>query len=243
MKTVFINASPKKKLSASSFLITLQRIFVKGDKITLNLRTPKDYQPIFKEIGNADNIVISMPLYIDGVPSHVLPFLIEAEDFFKENDSHPRLFCLANNGFIEGNQNEPMFQILENFCNKANIPFGGAVGIGGGVMMNVLRIVLIVQFVIYMLSSLLSGVQGGGFFPLLPVIDFAKAFLIVLFFMSGILYHLFRLGVGINGGKDIGKNYTRILLPSFLFIIVANIFFTIISIFKGGIFRGWLAKK
>ena len=52
--------------------------------------------------------------------------------------------------FIEGNQNEPMFQILENFCNKANIPFGGAVGIGGGVVMNVLRIVLIVQFVIYM---------------------------------------------------------------------------------------------
>ena len=31
--------------------------------------------------------------------------------------------------------------------------------------------------------------------------------------------------------------------PSFIFILFADIFFVIISIFKGGIFRGWLSKK
>ncbi len=35
----------------------------------------------------------------------------------------------------------------------------------------------------------------------------------------------------------------RIMLPSFLFIIAADIFFTVISIIKGGIFRGWFSKK
>ena len=34
-----------------------------------------------------------------------------------------------------------------------------------------------------------------------------------------------------------------ILIPSFIFIAFADIFFLIISIFEGGIFRGWLAKK
>ncbi len=38
-------------------------------------------------------------------------------------------------------------------------------------------------------------------------------------------------------------NVTRILIPSFALIIFANIFFIIISVFQGGLFRGWLAKK
>jgi hypothetical protein len=33
------------------------------------------------------------------------------------------------------------------------------------------------------------------------------------------------------------------MLPSFVFILFADIFFTIVSVFQGGIFRGWLAKK
>ena len=32
-------------------------------------------------------------------------------------------------------------------------------------------------------------------------------------------------------------------VPSFLFILFADIFFVIFSILEGGIFRGWLAKK
>lgn len=32
-------------------------------------------------------------------------------------------------------------------------------------------------------------------------------------------------------------------MPSFVFIIFADIFFTIMSLFQGGIFRGWFAKK
>jgi hypothetical protein len=33
------------------------------------------------------------------------------------------------------------------------------------------------------------------------------------------------------------------MVPSFVFIIFADIFFTIMSLFQGGIFRGWFAKK
>ena len=46
----------------------------------------------------------------------------------------------------------------------------------------------------------------------------------------------------ISKGTDAGKRYTRIMLPSFIFILFADIFFTVISVFQGGIFRGWFAR-
>jgi multimeric flavodoxin WrbA len=147
MKTVFINCSPKKNLSASSYLAAMQRLFVKGEKVTLKLRNKKDYESIFEELKNAETIVLCMPLYVDGPPYHVLAFLEKVEVFFIENDLHPNLYCIANNGFIEGRQNESLMQVIENFCCRAGIQWCGGVGIGGGVMLNVTRLIFIVQIV------------------------------------------------------------------------------------------------
>ena len=57
------------------------------------------------------------------------------------------------------------------------------------------------------------------------------------------LSYLSRMGRAINRRESCGEKYTRILIPSFVFIIFADIFFTIFSIFEGGFFRGWLSKK
>ena len=42
MKTVFINASPKKHFSASSYFGRLQSLFIRGQKVFLRLRTKSD---------------------------------------------------------------------------------------------------------------------------------------------------------------------------------------------------------
>ncbi len=39
------------------------------------------------------------------------------------------------------------------------------------------------------------------------------------------------------------ENCLRMRIPSFVFILFADIFFLIISLLQGGVFRGWLAKK
>ena len=54
---------------------------------------------------------------------------------------------------------------------------------------------------------------------------------------------LIRMGLAIRKGSNCGKKYTRIMVPSFLFILFADIFFVIASLFQGGLFRGWLARK
>jgi hypothetical protein len=187
--------------------------------------------------------VFCLPLYVDGVPSHVLRFLEEMEPFCRENGLKINVYCVANNGFIEGKQNEPLMQVFEHFCTRAGLLWGGGVGIGGGVMLNVTRILFVVEIALLALSIVLSVVKTGNFFPKESWISFAENTALLLYFNLGVLFYLAGMGSAIRKGSFFGKKYTRILIPSFVFILFADIFFIIISVFEGGIFRGWLAKK
>ena len=243
MKTVFINCSPKKRFCASAYFIALQRLFVGGKNLTEHLRTPADHVRILEQLKDADTVVFALPLYVDGIPSHILRFLEQTEIFCKENKLHLNVYAIANNGFIEGKQNEPLMQSLEHFCTRAGLSWGGGVGIGGGVMLNVTRILFLVDIALLLLNTVLSVVNTGSFFSRGAWISFAENAALLLYFNLGVLFYLARMGHFIRSGKASGKKYTRILIPSFVFILFADIFFVIISLFEGGLFRGWLAKK
>ena len=243
MKTVFINCSPKKRSCASAYFLFLQRLFVSGEKVTEKLRTKADHERILSTLDGAQTVVFCMPLYVDGIPSHVLRFLQRMETYCKENNLHPIVYCIANNGFIEGKQNEPLMQNLAHFCSRAGLAWGGGVGIGGGVMLNVSRILFAVDIALLALNVLLSAVRTGSFFPKDAWISFGENAALLVYFNLGVLILLGRMGASIRKGGFFGQKYTRILIPSFLFILFADLFFFIISLFEGGLFRGWLARK
>ena len=243
MKTVFLNCSPKKRFCASAYFLFLQRIFVSGEKVNEKLRTTADHARVLEQIRDAQTVVFVLPLYVDGVPSHVLRFMEEMETFCRGNGLNLRVYCIANNGFIEGKQNEPLMQVFENFCVRTGLVWGGGVGIGGGVMLNVTRILFIVDIALLALNTLLSVLNTGNLFPREAWINFAENAALLLYFNLGVLFYLAGMGRAIRKETAFGKKYTRILIPSFVFIVFADIFFVIISIFEGGIFRGWLAKK
>ena len=144
---------------------------------------------------------------------------------------------------LEQLQNEPLMQICENFCARAGLSWGGGVGIGGGVMLNVTRILFVVDIALLLLNIVLSVINTGSFFPKDAWISFGENALLLLYFNLGVLFYLARMGHCICSGSFSGKKYTRILIPSLIFILFADIFFIIISLFEGGLFRGWLAKK
>ncbi len=243
MKTVFVNCSPKKRFCASAYFLALQRFFVGGEKVREKLRTPADHARILAQLKDAQAVVLGLPLYVDGVPSHVLRFMEEMEAFCRQNDLHLSLYCIANNGFIEGRQNEPLMQIFEHFCTRAGLNWGGGVGIGGGVMLNVTRILFMVDIVLLLVNTILSAANTGNFFPKDAWISFGQNAALLLYFNLGVLFYLVRMGASIRKRAFFGKKYTRILIPSFVFILFADIFFTIISLFEGGLFRGWLSRK
>ena len=243
MKTVLINCSPKKRFCASAYFLSLQRLFVSGEKASERLRTPADHERILEQLRDTQAVVFCLPLYVDGIPSHVLPFLEKMEALCRESDLVFNVYCIANNGFIEGRQNEPLMQVFENFCARAGLVWGGGVGIGGGVMLNVTRILFVVQIGLLVLNTVLSVLSIGSWFPQDAWVNFGENALLLLFFNLGVLFYLVQMGSAISRRTYFGKKYTRILVPSFVFILFADIFFVIISAFGGGLFRGWLAKK
>lgn len=243
MKTVFINCSPKKKFSASAYFLSVQKAFVKGEKVIENLRNRKDYERILNTLTDADSVVFCLPLYVDCLPSHVITFLKEMEEFCLKNQLKLQIYAIANNGYIEGVQSQALLQVFRNFCTRSKLIWGGGIGIGGGVMLNVMRIVFYVQVGILFLNMFLSGTQTGNWLPIDAFKNFFTQALTIGFLNLGVFWYSYGMGKAINNGKNSGEKYTRILIPSFIFILFADIFFTIFSIFEGGLFRGWLSKK
>ena len=243
MKTVFINCSPKKKFSASAYFLSVQEFFVKGEKVKESLKNKNDYDRILGVLEDTDAVVFCLPLYVDCLPSHVLSFLKVMEGFCKEKQIKLNVYAIANNGYIEGVQSEALLQVFRNFCVRSNLTWGGGIGIGGGVMLNVMRIVFYVQIGLLFLNMFLSGTQNGNWLSVDALTNFATQALTIGFLNLGVFWYSFCMGKAINEKEICGEKYTRILIPSFVFILFADVFFVIFSVFEGGMFRGWLSKK
>lgn len=50
MKTVFINGSPKKKLSVSSYIFGIVRLMVRGEIVAEQVRNAGDYERILRGV-------------------------------------------------------------------------------------------------------------------------------------------------------------------------------------------------
>ena len=225
-KTVLINCSPKKKLSVSGFLMRCAGLMIRGEKEYLQPRTPGDRKAVLQALKTAGKVVFVTPLYVDSLPSHILTLM--------------KVYVIANNGFIEGKQNEPLMRVLENFCARSGLEWSGGIGIGGGVMLNVERIMIAVTGGLTALNMILRGVQGENITE--PLRSFGTGALELLLLACGIIFLTVRLALHVNKGTDAGKRYTRIMLPSFIFILFADVFFTIVSVLQGGVFRGWFSR-
>lgn len=117
MKLLIFNASPKKRGGASQFFSGILRLFLPSlVKKTVPLRSRKDFDHALSQLGSADAVCISFPLYVDGLPSHLAEFLSLAEEYCKARSLRFRLYAIANNGFIEGQQNRTALRILESWC-------------------------------------------------------------------------------------------------------------------------------
>ena len=95
MKTVFINGSPKKKFSSSAYFLSLQKFFVKGEKVKETLRNRQDHDRILNTLKDAYAVVFCLPLYVDSIPSHVLSFLKDMEQFCLENNLKLNVYAIA----------------------------------------------------------------------------------------------------------------------------------------------------
>lgn len=134
----FINGSPRKKRSGSSYLISELTKLLSDDVNT------KEYfignlmknNTLLDEIITYDKIIFVSPLYADCFPSTMLEFMAYFEDFIKAKDNIKLdMYCMINCGFIEGTQNKTAINIMKNYCNRLSFNWRFGVGIGGGEFM------------------------------------------------------------------------------------------------------------
>ena len=125
MNLLILNASPKKKGGASRFFSGLFRLFLPGvRKKVVSLSCQQDFQRVLELLPGMDVVCLCVPLYVDGLPSHIVEFLIQAEGCCKNHPCRFRLYVLANNGFVEGKQNRPALNMLQAWCERAEITWG-----------------------------------------------------------------------------------------------------------------------
>jgi multimeric flavodoxin WrbA len=133
-KTIFLNCSPRGDNAHSKQFLDLLAEKTSGDIERLNISA---YQNNLKElarlIGEADKVVLGMPLYVDGIPSTPLRLmeLIEKET----SHSTKKIYVVANMGFFESNQIENLLSMAKTWCGCCGFEYGGGIAIGAGEMM------------------------------------------------------------------------------------------------------------
>lgn len=143
MKIALINGSPKVKDSNSGYILSDLKGFLEGKCTMISeyyFRKPELSEEEMEQLRECDAIVLAFPLYVDGVPSHLLSCLCQLEKFFiGVKKKEIRVYSLVNCGFYEGHQNKIALEILENWCEKAGIKWGQGIGIGAGEMLSAVK--------------------------------------------------------------------------------------------------------
>lgn len=143
MRVALINGSPKGKHSASKALLDYAKNKLPRESVDLVpvlLPTPKVDENIIRLITSCNVLLWAFPLYVDAVPSHLLPWLLELERAYQEWEGpRPVVYALVNCGFYEAEHNEVLLAILKNWCSSSRLKWGQGLAIGAGGVLHGLR--------------------------------------------------------------------------------------------------------
>ena len=134
MRIALVCGSPKAKESGSKWLLNYVAKHFGTEVEVVNVHLHKAAKPDtaqLEALSNADAWIVAFPLYVDGVPGHLLYALRELEKAGLTNPNR-HIYGICNCGFYEGAQNEPALDVLKNWAVKCGYVWGGAVGFGGG---------------------------------------------------------------------------------------------------------------
>lgn len=242
MNVLILNGSPRKKGSTSAALSKkLKRQLIGCSVETCQIISAPE-QEMLEKLKAADSVVFVQPLYVDGMPSHVIDFLKKAEAFCKENGCKPKVYAVSNNGFIEGKQNVVHLEQFRCWCERAGAEWAGGIGVGGGEMLRVISWIYPCLILVNFIASLFYLMKGAElnlqlFSQTLQNIGVYAFFCWHFWLTFGALSH------NIRKNRKAKKNrFTRVFVPAFLFIIFADIFMVISSLLKGRFVFALLGK-
>ncbi|GMG96509.1 hypothetical protein [Tepidimicrobium xylanilyticum] len=143
MKIALINGSPKVKDGASACLLYELRSYLDHDDISISeyhFRKPQLDGEEMETLAENNVLVFAFPIYVDGIPSHMLNCLIQLEGFFSTiKEKNITVYSIINCGFYEGHQNALAIEMIKNWCKKAGLGWGQGIGVGAGGMLTAVK--------------------------------------------------------------------------------------------------------
>lgn len=226
--------SPKKTGGVSAYFSRIiQKMLPTCQCATQMLRTKADIEKAVSQLPHTDAIILFAPLYVDGIPSHVLRFLKAAQAHCSQSPRACTLYVFSNCGFIEGRHNHAALLQYECFCERSGIAWGGGIGLGGGVMLHALYYVLLVRSLLFLLSMLLNLFSGDYIVNSALLWSFGRSILSFLYFNGGMLFASIKMAHAVRKGLFMGTLYMRALLPTFLFLPIADLFMALSALVRG----------
>jgi len=135
MKIAMICCSPKAKDSGSEELLgILERCFPQdGSCKRFTMNRSELTQSDMASMMACDALVFAFPLYVDGIPSHMLRCLEQLErEFTDRGGSDSIVYGICNCGFPEARQCNIALDMLNIWTNKCGLRWGRGTAIGGG---------------------------------------------------------------------------------------------------------------
>jgi multimeric flavodoxin WrbA len=134
-KALLIAGSPKGPKGSSWELGLYVLSGLKARGIELRTRSIRDSESdLFNDIAWADLVVLSFPLFADGVPAVLKTLMLKIAN--ARTGTGKGLAVIVNCGFIESHQNDVAIEMCSHFANEAGFEWLGGVGRGGGGMID-----------------------------------------------------------------------------------------------------------
>ncbi|MCL1847027.1 MAG: NAD(P)H-dependent oxidoreductase [Coriobacteriia bacterium] len=145
MRITAINGSPKTKGSTSEQIVKqMERIL--GEEICLyHVRhLTQDTSVCESEalgmsceaLLDTDVLLIVFPLYVDGIPAHLIELLTRLEVATRDMSVAPHIYAVANCGLYEPEHAALALDMIGHFAKRAGLTWGCGLGIGGGGMLS-----------------------------------------------------------------------------------------------------------
>ena len=89
-----------------------------------------------EKLQNAETLIITTPLYVDGLPSQLIRILEKLQKAGRQ--SHKNIYVIANMGLYESRQLENLLAAIRKWCEVMGYRYKGAAAIGAGELLRVL---------------------------------------------------------------------------------------------------------